>query len=256
MGGYRNGGRIPLSETVVETGIRTCGQEPADDPVKAKMSTTRSTLAFSIHQTIAKVGDDLGRRHTFNTAIAAVMELMNALGKLDDSSRAARNLMQEALEKTYCCCRPSCLTSVMRYGVNSDRVPNSLINAGRKPIARLWCSDEIKLVVQVNGNLPARYVLPAIQSAKLSSVSHWKATRWRNSSPENSEESGIGTGPIGEYRRLRIFEPYLGFNHEKYLAGCILFRTLCVRLSVAGQASLPFETLFISFPAGPYWYRP
>ena len=55
-------------------------------------------LRFQLHQTIAKVGDDLGRRHTFNTAIAAVMELMNALGKLQDSSPAARSLMQEAME--------------------------------------------------------------------------------------------------------------------------------------------------------------
>ena len=41
-------------------------------------------LRRQTHQTLAKVSDDIGRRHTFNTAIAAVMELMNAIAKLDD----------------------------------------------------------------------------------------------------------------------------------------------------------------------------
>ena len=50
-----------------------------------------------LHKTIAKVSDDVGRRQTFNTAIAAIMELMNNLAKLgsDEQDRAP---MQEALE--------------------------------------------------------------------------------------------------------------------------------------------------------------
>ncbi|MEK7844593.1 MAG: leucine--tRNA ligase, partial [Pseudomonadota bacterium] len=54
-------------------------------------------LRLQLHQTIAKVSDDLERRHTFNTAIAAVMELMNGLEKIQDADRAGRHLMQEAL---------------------------------------------------------------------------------------------------------------------------------------------------------------
>ncbi|MDO9189202.1 MAG: leucine--tRNA ligase, partial [Sulfurimicrobium sp.] len=55
-------------------------------------------LRFQLHSTIQKVSDDYGRRQQFNTAIAAVMELMNALGKNQDHSPAGRALMQEALE--------------------------------------------------------------------------------------------------------------------------------------------------------------
>ena len=36
-------------------------------------------LRRDVHKTIAKVSDDIGRRQTFNTAIAAVMELMNRI---------------------------------------------------------------------------------------------------------------------------------------------------------------------------------
>ena len=52
----------------------------------------------ALHQTIQKVGDDIGRRMTFNTAIAAVMELTNHLSKFEDDSEQGRAVMQESLE--------------------------------------------------------------------------------------------------------------------------------------------------------------
>lgn len=50
-----------------------------------------------MHKTIAKVTDDIGRRQTFNTAIAAIMELMNKLAKAPTDGEQDRALMQEAL---------------------------------------------------------------------------------------------------------------------------------------------------------------
>jgi leucyl-tRNA synthetase len=50
------------------------------------------------HQTLAKITDDIGRRRTFNTAIAAAMELLNALAKFPQRSAQDRSVMQEALE--------------------------------------------------------------------------------------------------------------------------------------------------------------
>ncbi|WP_369676666.1 hypothetical protein, partial [Enterococcus faecium] len=41
------------------------------------LSKALKELRFKLHSTIAKVGDDYGRRLQFNTAIAAVMELLN-----------------------------------------------------------------------------------------------------------------------------------------------------------------------------------
>jgi len=51
-----------------------------------------------LHETIAKVSDDVGRRYTFNTAIAANMELLNEIGRFDDVSDNGRALVQEALD--------------------------------------------------------------------------------------------------------------------------------------------------------------
>ena len=72
------------------------GPAPALD--LATLDTAQKTMRRQLHETIQKVGDDYGRRHTFNTAIAAVMELMNALSKFDDASGQGRALRQEAFE--------------------------------------------------------------------------------------------------------------------------------------------------------------
>ena len=72
------------------------GPAPAMDA--SALSPAAKTLRRQLHETIQKVGDDYGRRHTFNTAIAAVMELLNALSKFDEAGDGARALRQEAFE--------------------------------------------------------------------------------------------------------------------------------------------------------------
>jgi leucyl-tRNA synthetase len=72
------------------------GPAPALDV--AALTSAQATMRRQVHETIAKVGDDYGRRFTFNTAIAAVMELINALAKFDDDSAQGRAVLQEAWE--------------------------------------------------------------------------------------------------------------------------------------------------------------
>ena len=47
----------------------------------ATLDGQQKALRRKTHETIAKVSDDFGRRQTFNTAIAAVMELCNEVGQ-------------------------------------------------------------------------------------------------------------------------------------------------------------------------------
>ncbi|CRH33011.1 leucine--tRNA ligase [Pantoea ananatis] len=63
----------------------------------ASLNDDQKGLRRDLHKTIAKVSDDIGRRQTFNTAIAAVMELMNKLTRAPQDSEQDRALMQEAL---------------------------------------------------------------------------------------------------------------------------------------------------------------
>ncbi len=64
----------------------------------AALDAGQKAMRRKTHETIGKVSDDYGRRHAFNTAIAAVMELLNALAKFDDASAQGRAVRQEALQ--------------------------------------------------------------------------------------------------------------------------------------------------------------
>jgi leucyl-tRNA synthetase len=72
------------------------GQTTSIDP--ANLDAAQKALRRQLHETIQKVTDDFGRRHAFNTAIAALMELLNALGKFNDQSEQGRAVRHEALE--------------------------------------------------------------------------------------------------------------------------------------------------------------
>lgn len=63
----------------------------------ANLSDKQKDLRRKTHETISKVNDDYGRRNTFNTAIAAVMELLNEVGKLSDSHAQSIAVRHEAL---------------------------------------------------------------------------------------------------------------------------------------------------------------
>jgi len=110
-------------------------------------------LRFQLHGTIQKVSDDYGRRQQFNTAIAAVMELMNALGKAGDDSAAGRAVMQEALEAAVQLLAPivphacQALWAELRNGANLLDAPWPKVDAAA------LVQDEIELVLQVNGKL-------------------------------------------------------------------------------------------------------
>ncbi|MFP8965710.1 leucine--tRNA ligase [Pokkaliibacter sp. CJK22405] len=71
------------------------GDAPALDA--ASLTESQQDLRRKTHETIQKVSDDVERRHTFNTAIAAVMELCNAVSKFDDATPAGRAVEREAL---------------------------------------------------------------------------------------------------------------------------------------------------------------
>ncbi len=118
------------------------------------LSAELKSVRFQLHTTVQKVSDDIGRRKTFNTAIAAVMELMNALGKLTDTtSPAARAVMQEALENIVLLLSP--IVPHICHALWAELKPGSVLIDVPWPVADETAleQDEIELVVQVNGKL-------------------------------------------------------------------------------------------------------
>ncbi|HNF89925.1 MAG TPA: class I tRNA ligase family protein, partial [Thiobacillaceae bacterium] len=106
-----------------------------------------------LHQTIAKVTDDIERRKQFNTAIAANMELMNALAKLEGDDAATRAVKQEALEAVVLMLSPIvphiCRTLIKALKPGTCMVGSPWPVADEAALVR----DEIELMLQVNGKL-------------------------------------------------------------------------------------------------------
>ncbi|WP_330110981.1 leucine--tRNA ligase [Methylophaga thalassica] len=125
------------------------------------LSESLQALRRQAHQTLAKVSDDIGRRHTFNTAIAAVMELMNSLTKLNDDSEKARAVMQEALELVVLMLSPItphiCHHLWQTLGHNEAIVNVSWPTIDETALKQ----DKIELMVQVNGKLRAKISVAA-----------------------------------------------------------------------------------------------
>jgi len=129
------------------------GAVPIDPALHAVLPAELKALRCQLHQTIAKVTDDLERRHTFNTAIAAVMELMNGLAKCQDTDAASRNLMQEALESIVLLLSP--IVPHICHEIWRELRPGTELSGQPWPQAdnAAMTQDEIKLIVQVNGKL-------------------------------------------------------------------------------------------------------
>jgi leucyl-tRNA synthetase len=107
-------------------------------------------LRRQLHQTIQKVGDDIERRKQFNTAIAAVMELMNALAKLDGDDSVTRSVRQEALEAAVAMLAP--IVPHIAEALYAELKPGAAMTWPVVDEAAL-VQDEIELMLQVNGKL-------------------------------------------------------------------------------------------------------
>jgi len=126
----------------------------AAPPLNASaLDSAQKELRRKLHETLRKIEDDFSRRHTFNTAIAACMELLNALYKFDDASDNGRAVTQEALEVLVLVLAPIVphLSHVLWNALgHSDAVIDA--HWPRHDPAAL-VADTVKLVVQVNGKL-------------------------------------------------------------------------------------------------------
>jgi len=113
-------------------------------------------LRRTAHQALAKATDDIGRRRNFNTAIAAIMELLNALGRFGDPSAQGRAVRQEALRIAVLVLAPItphvCHVLWQALGSTSALVDERW----PAPDAAALAQESYEIVVQVNGKLRGR----------------------------------------------------------------------------------------------------
>jgi leucyl-tRNA synthetase len=122
----------------------------------ADLNAAQKAIRHSVHSTLAKVSDDVGRRYTFNTAIAANMELMNTLSRFEDESAQGRAVMQEALDAVVLMLSPIVphITHALWYALGHQQAVVDCQWPAVDESALVQTS--IALVVQVNGKVRGR----------------------------------------------------------------------------------------------------
>lgn len=140
--------------------------EYSQNPAKTALDVTalsadQKSLRRDVHKTIAKVSDDIGRRQTFNTAIAAVMELMNKLTRAPLESEQDRAVMAEALSAVVRMLYPItphiCFELWKALGNESNIDHAEWVTADEAAMVE----DEKLIVVQVNGKVRGKVTVAA-----------------------------------------------------------------------------------------------
>ena len=125
------------------------------------LSGSLKDLRFKLHSTIAKVTDDYDRRQQFNTAIAAVMELLNQYDKTDCANAEGKAVAREVLEAAVILLSPIvphiCETLWAELNAGSALWQQAWL----QPDPAALVQTEIELMVQVNGKLRDKILVAA-----------------------------------------------------------------------------------------------
>ncbi|MBU14869.1 MAG: leucine--tRNA ligase [Gammaproteobacteria bacterium] len=129
---------------------------------KLELSLEQKQLRLKAHQTLAKVTDDYDRRQTFNTAIAATMELLNAVSKFSEnqSGEIDQLVVQEALEFSVLMLAP--IVPHFSHAAWSHLGHDGAAMDARWPLVDSSAleQDSMLIVLQVNGKLRSKVEVP------------------------------------------------------------------------------------------------
>ena len=124
------------------------------------LSAVQRELRRAVHHTLGKAADDISRRRTFNTTIAAAMELLNTVQAFEDRTPQGRAVLQEALEVIVMVLSPIVphITHVLWQQLGHA---DALVDTRwRTPDPRALVQQALTLVVQVNGKLRGQISVP------------------------------------------------------------------------------------------------
>ncbi len=126
----------------------------------AALSAEQRELRRAAHQALAKASDDIGRRRNFNTAIAAIMELLNSIGRFADSSPQGRAVRQEALGIAVLVLAPITPHVCHALWQALGHPTPSVDERWPQPDAAALTQETHAIVVQVNGKLRGHITVP------------------------------------------------------------------------------------------------
>ncbi len=128
-----------------------------------KLTSEQQALRRKVHQTIAKVTGDMHQRHTFNTAIAAVMEMLNQLNRFQETveSEIDQQLVQEALQSAVLLLSPIVPHICQKLWQLLGRTEIICDASWPKADPKAMVENEKLVVLQVNGKLRGKLMVAA-----------------------------------------------------------------------------------------------
>ncbi|MFT5218777.1 MAG: leucyl-tRNA synthetase [Gammaproteobacteria bacterium] len=126
-----------------------------------QLDEAQKAMRFKLHETVQKVSDDYNRRLTFNTAIAANMELLNAVTRYEDSSAAGKTIRQEVFDNMVLMLAP--IVPHICHQLWHNLGHEALIVDYPWPLVdqSALVQESIEIVIQVNGKLRAKMQVSA-----------------------------------------------------------------------------------------------
>jgi leucyl-tRNA synthetase len=118
------------------------------------------SLLRKAHQTIKKVTTDIEREYHFNTAIAALMELVNEMNSFDPGDAKDMQIMRFSIENTLLLLSPftpHITEELWTYIGNESSISEKSWPVWDEDMVR---EEEIELVIQINGKLKGKLIIP------------------------------------------------------------------------------------------------
>jgi leucyl-tRNA synthetase len=137
--------------------------EVTAEPVPAKelLSAEEKALLVKIHQTLHKVTEDLSHRYQFNTLVSSLMELANALADLPKDAPHRAPILQRALEIFTLMLSPAAPHLAEQLWTRLGGQGLCMLAAWPSADPAWLTADEVTVVVQVNGKVRGRILVPA-----------------------------------------------------------------------------------------------
>jgi leucyl-tRNA synthetase len=133
---------------------------------EGELTTETRNLRFELHQTIQKITDDIQRRHSFNTAISSVMELMNTFAKVEANDSLALSVKQEVIQNVILLLNPFVPHICHALWLELFNIPIDE-EAWPRPDLNALIKNEYTMIIQVNGKLRGNMLVSADLNQKV-----------------------------------------------------------------------------------------
>jgi len=124
------------------------------------LQSSTQSLVRKTHQTIKKVTNDIEREYHFNTAIAALMELVNELSAVQPQNDEEWTVYRHSVEILLLLLSPFSPHIAEELWEAIGNTPSILLQRWPQWSEELAKEGEIELVIQINGKVRAKLMIP------------------------------------------------------------------------------------------------